>query len=798
MTSFAIGYGRARASGTLWRYVIRELVSPTLLAFGVLTFLLLMRILLRISELWIQFGADLPDLLWSIIYNLPHIIVLTLPMAVLVGALITLGRMSADFEIIALRAVGVSIWQLVPPVMTFGVLLWALNAYVYVVAMPWGNASMRELQWDAVANRAFADEVRPRVFNETFPNHVLFIEDIVDRGGEPEWKGVFVAQVDVDPPQIMRAARGRTLLDVERRTTYLRLEDAVLINSQDDPRQVTLTHFESRQFQLWAEQENSLLDDIGKTERSMTGPELHQEIARRDAMGEPTAYLWVEIHKKYALPFACVVMALIAVPLGVSAGRQTTATGYVMATGVIILYYYCFQYGEQRAEAGVIGPAIGMWSGNLIVGTLGAVLLWNKATERRWGIIARLRPLMERAEDAARSGFERLVLRTRSATDATSVNPRLTRARALSPRQRFPRTLDRYVLQSYATLFALTFCGLLAVFVVFEALDKVSYVEHPELVPTYLRARLPSIVFDVIPIAGVVTVLTVFSLMSMRNEVVAAMTGGISLYRLALPILVPAIALSGAQYMLQDYVLPYTNPRAEALESEMRGSQVRTVARQPNWVFSAGSRIYHFDSYDSVEQTFSRLRVYYLGNSENAIPRMEFAGRAHWDATRERWIGENGWRRYFVTGGPNGSMSTALEEFQLLELPIEEQPSYFAADQRSSDQMTAMQLRSHVQQLADRGLDTRRALVDFHMKISYPAVAFVMTLVALPFAFLMGRKGALTGIGVGVGLVVVYYIAFGVFRAVGYAGQLPPPLAAWAPHLMFACFAGYAASSLRT
>ena len=139
MSSLAASISRNRPAVILWRHVMQELFVPTLLGFSVFTFLLLMRFLLRISELWIIYGAGLQDIGWMILYSLPHIMVLTIPMGQLVGGLIAFGRMSSDFEVIALRAAGVSILHLLPPVLIFAAIMWAATSWVYMVMMPWGT-----------------------------------------------------------------------------------------------------------------------------------------------------------------------------------------------------------------------------------------------------------------------------------------------------------------------------------------------------------------------------------------------------------------------------------------------------------------------------------------------------------------------------------------------------------------------------------------------------------------------------------------------------------------------------------
>ena len=221
------GAARLRPAFILWRHVIQEMIAPTLLGFGVFTFLMLMRFLLRISQIWIQYGAELATVLWAIVYSLPFIVVLTLPMGLLVGGLIAFGRMSSDFEIVALRASGVSLLHLMPPVLILAGVAWAFTSYVFMVSLPWGNTSLREMNWETITKRAFSSEFKPRVFIEDFPGLVLYVEDIVDDGRE--WRGVFAARTDADPPNIVRAERGFRRIDEDTRETYLLLENGTLI-----------------------------------------------------------------------------------------------------------------------------------------------------------------------------------------------------------------------------------------------------------------------------------------------------------------------------------------------------------------------------------------------------------------------------------------------------------------------------------------------------------------------------------------------------------------------------------------
>ncbi len=781
MSAAAASILRARPALILWRHVILELLTPTLLAFCVFTFLFLMRALLRVSQLWIEYGAELSSVLWVIVYSLPHIMVLTIPMGLLVGSLIAFGRMSADFEIVALRAAGVSLLHLLPPVLIASALLWGATSWIYTVMMPWGNQSLVEIQWEQIAEGgALSNEVKPRVFNNDFPNLVLYVEDIVNQGSE--WRGVFTARTDSNPPTILRAERAYPRIDAENRRTYIEMVNGVVIASRADPADVTLTEFESRSELVWSE-ENTFIGELGKDVRSMNLSELRTAIAARHSNGEPAWDLRVEVQKKFALPFACIVMGLIALPLGISTQRQTTASGFAIGIVVIAVYYFFAQNGEQQADLGQISPIVGIWAGNVVLAIAALVLLWKKSREVDFGIWRRIEPIWLQAADGLRAWYSKRVLH------------RSVRLRSSHTGASFPRTLDRLVMRNYLSIYGLTFSAFIVLFIMGTWIDKASYVTNPGLIPTFLSYYVWEIVFDITPMAAVVTVLAVFSLMAKHGEVVAAMAGGVSLYRLMVPIFVPALLLTAGQYALQEYVLPYTAEQAKVVEEAMDPSDTVILLQSQNWVFAEGNVVYHFDEFVESSSQFLGLRVFYLGD-ENSMARMEFADIAEW---REgTWEARDGWRRFFVREGDRVKPSP-LEEFSFARMGhLERDPEYFRENELLPEQMRLLDLRRHIQLLERQGYETHRALVDFHQKIATPAIVFVMTVVGLPFAFRMGRHGTLTGVAVAVALVAAYWIAFGVFQALGYANQLPPPLSAWAPHLLFLSLGTYQAIGVRT
>lgn len=784
-------------SPTLVTYLLRELIAPTLMGFGLFTFLLLMNTLLELAQRIIVDRLAFADVALLFLYNVPHVIVLTVPMAVLVGGLIAFGRMSADSEIIALRSGGVSLYQLALPVLIVGLVAAAITFYLCVVALPWGNNATVQHQWRMINTRTIVSEIRPRVFENRFDDLILWVED-VDNDAQT-WERLLLIRTDSNPPSVIMAETARLRYSTETRESWLELENGYIYEGGASEEESRVFSFVGHEVQLARQPDADEIGEVEKNERMMDLGELRAAIDEGRAEERPVRKFQVEVHKKFAIPAACLVMALVAVPLGASTRRHTKATGYLVAIGVIAIYYMFIDGGEKFAEEGAIAPWLGVWAANLVIGGAAVALLWHKARENDYGLV-----------DKALLLFDRLAARIRAAwtsgrdgADDSGAGAPGTRepADAMHGR-RFPRILDRYVLSQFGRIFAMTLSALVTIWLIgeyFEISDDV-YESGASLwvVVEYFEFQLPFILTMSIPIATILTVLIVFSIMSKHSEVVAVLAGGISLFRLALPVLIPALLLTAIHYAIFDYIAPYANQRADEIRSELRNTTSFAVRpAQGNWMRGAGDYIFNFADYDPDAQAFQGLRILYLDPEAWRLSRVDYARQAEWDD--DHWLARNAWRRYHVyTDGDNGVTTPPLERMPSTELPVQESPSYFRTEQRLPEQMSAGELRDHIASLEARGFDASKYKIDLQQKFAFPAVVFVLALVGVPFGFRMGRQGTLSGVAVALGLTVMFWLTFVFFRAVGSAETLPPVVAAWAPHALFLALAGYITAGLRT
>ncbi len=385
----------------LHRYIFREVLTPFLLGLCVFTFVLLIARLLKLIELVVSRGLPPTQIMLLVGYLMPAFLEVTVPMAMLLAILIAFGRLSADAETIALRSSGLSLYQLVPPVALFVGLAMLLTAALSMYARPWANSHLKHELWDIARSRATAG-LRPQVFNDEFPGLVIYAEQIDSRND----RLVHVLISDERNPEernTVFAREGLMISDHAAQTVTLRLLDGTIHTAGEETSDYH-TDFESYDVSLDLREALAGPPGQERDPKELTLPELRAAIERRRAEGSVPPAALVEFHRKFAIPFACVVFGLVALPLGIAPARAVRSRGFAVSLALIFVYYILLSAGEGFAEQSTIPAWLGLWLPNILFGALGVVLLRRAARERAlfgdWGsqlveqLRAALRPLV--------------------------------------------------------------------------------------------------------------------------------------------------------------------------------------------------------------------------------------------------------------------------------------------------------------------------------------------------------------------------------------------------------------------
>jgi len=514
--------------------------------------------------------------------------------------------------------------------------------------------------------------------------------------------------------------------------------------------------------------------------RQLSNPERPlRELARDNSPGWREAR--VEMYRRFAFPAACFAFALIAVPLGAQPRRGGRAAGSLIAVVLIASYYLLFIMGAGMARQGTVLPATGMWIADAVLALAGLALLPRMEQfrgESRW-----FKPL------GRFKTWMRLIrvrtLRVRTAATRFTNGSRAPREHHTPSGGSLPLLMDLYLLRTFFAYFAilmLVFVFLFEAFTFFELLDDIA--RHRivfVVVMDYFLFLTPYLLYQLAPLAALVAILATLGIMSKNNEIVACKASGISLYRLAVPLLIAGLALAGSMIVLDDTFLPYANQRQDALRNQIKGRPPQTYKQPERWIFGQNSKIYNYDLFDPAQNLFGGLTVLEIDPLTFEVRRRVFAARAQWSEAQKIWVLESGWMREF-----SGGTIVRYEHFNVKDLPeLTEPPSYFNREVLPAIQMSWPQLRRYIDDLHRAGFDVAGLTVQWHRKLAFPLIAPVSMLLAFPFAFLVGTRGAIGGIAMGVAIGIIYWLGAELLAAMGAVGQLPPLLAGWSPDIVF-------------
>jgi LPS export ABC transporter permease LptG/LPS export ABC transporter permease LptF len=784
------------------RYILREVTSHALLGGALFTFIIFMRDLGRILEFVVRDSASMGDVARIIAFTLPNALVVTIPMAVLVGILLGLSRLAADSEITAMRASGMGAIDFVRIVSIVSAVALVLGLFNSLYLAPRAATGLIALGESLKSSQA-SFEVQPRVFYEEFKDRVLYIQDVSPAAGASLWHHVFLADLTEPADPHITTADQAVVVNGTPNTPDAQTIRLHLINggqhdtSTTDPNQYNISTFSSTDVPIETEApEDAHLGRVNTPIQALSLPELWRRAnAIKATSGRESSVYRIEFNKRFSYPFACLVLMLVGVPLGISSKRGGKSTGFVLTILLVFIYYFLSSVGVAFAQSGKLSPFLGVWGANLLFAAAGAILLYQMS---RGGIALSL-------VSTIGVWLSKLITRLISSKDPDSATTRsshdvatiLRRFRSVS-RIQFPLLLDDYVMREYATNFAIvlsSFSTLFLIFTFFELIGPIFKNRTPLItVGEYLISLIPYILYNVTPLCALVAVLVTFGALNRSSELTAMKSSGISLYRIITPVLVVTILISAGLFVFDELYLPAANRRQEALLSIIKDKPTQTFSRPDRqWISgqtnNAGepSRIFYYQYFNAEKDTFANLTVFEFDPASFTLQRRIFAATAQWDPKVNNWVFDNGWQRTF-----SGETIASYQPFTVATFPeIREQPIYFKKEYIPSQEMSYTELSRYIDDLKQSGFDTKRLSVQLNKKIAYPLITLVMAILAIPFALSMGKKGSLTGIATAIGLSITYWVIALIFESLGNVNHLPAVLAAWTPDLLFGITGAY-------
>jgi LPS export ABC transporter permease LptG/LPS export ABC transporter permease LptF len=772
----------------LTRYILGEILSHALIGCALFTFILFMPRLPQILEMVVRNSSTFRNVLEIFLFTLPNLFWVTIPMSVLVGILLGLSRLAADSEIVAMRASGLGIGYFVRVasiVAVGGALLGIVNS---LWIAPRANQAILDMEQSLAVSQA-SYEIQRGVFYEDFHNAVLYVQDVRSGTGAANWKQIFMANVSDPNSPTITTAESATVVNDSSQELLMRLRNGEQHETNPaQPDQYNVSTFSTTDLPLTLSPQNDV--HLGRMETAIYAIPT-SKLLQRIHQPNNKRFL-IELNNRFSYPAACLVLMLVGVPLGVVSRRGGKSSGFVFTLLLVVLYYVLSYTGVALARQDKLPVVLAVWLANILFAAAGIFLLWQMASGGR--VLSAIVSLTTRTPNMASS---HLTAHNDNGSRLSHSHERRTRTARTAYRGAFPRILDQYVLRQFLGMFFTVLCGfvlLMLVFTFFELVGDIIKNQIPlTTVGLYLVNLTPSMLYTIAPLAVLIAVLVTFGVLNRNSEIIAMKATGISLYRLIVPIVSIAAILAVSLFLFDEFYLPQANRRQEALRNEIKKRPAQTVLHpEQTWIFGQPrpgepGRIFYYKFFDRDANEFADLSVFEFDPATFSLTRRIFARRVFWDTNTGQWRFQSGWERDFQGANQKGFREFANTSFS----EIHEDPSYFKKENMQSQEMNFGQLDNYIRDLRQSGFDTMRLRVALWHKLAYPLVAIVMAALAIPFALSMGRRGSLTGIAVAIGIALAYWVADGLFGAMGNVAYLPPPLAAWSSDILFGLAGGY-------
>lgn len=358
-------------------YIIREISSLFLLGISIFTMILLMGRLIKLTEMVVSRGVPFLDVARMIVYLMPSFLVFTIPMAFLLAVLLAFGRLSADNEITVIKSSGVSLVQIMPPVLFCALIATIMSLSASIIGVPWGNSSFKALSLKVIKQNASAT-IREKVFWDEIPGVILYTDSYDEQS--QALKGVIIHDGrNPERPMTIFASQGAIAGGKDQHSMRLSLSNGSIHSSAGKGDAYRLVHFGEYIMTVGGDSSGAA---ASLNELDMKLSELQRQITNPTTVPKVRLKMLSELHSRFAFPFASIVFAVIAVPLGIQNRRSGKSAGFSASIAILLAYYLMLSLVKTLAEKGAIPPAIALWIPNLIFFSAGCYLLQMASTER--------------------------------------------------------------------------------------------------------------------------------------------------------------------------------------------------------------------------------------------------------------------------------------------------------------------------------------------------------------------------------------------------------------------------------
>jgi len=377
-------------------YLLKEILTYFLIGVLIFSVVFLMGKTLQLTELLVNKGVSLFDIIKLLIYFLPSSLIFMIPIALLLGVLITFVRLSSDNEIVAFKASGVSLYQLTPPVLFLSVAAYLLTTFLVIYALPWGNQGFKYVLYDIAKTKAYT-ALRERAFNDSFDGIVIYVDKTPLRGKKLE--GIFIHSEDKGEGEgeskTILAKEGYVVTNPNSHEIVFHLIGVTGDQMSKEGKSYARIKSDALVQKLTFGGNLSRIRGFRARDWEMSIGELRTKIKIKKILHEDYTQQLLEIYRKFSIPFACIAFGFMGIPLGVQSRRSGKSYGFILGILVVLGYYVLLTSAETLAYDGTLPPLVASWTPNLIFVAMGIYLLVKTANESPIEILRWLGEIVE-------------------------------------------------------------------------------------------------------------------------------------------------------------------------------------------------------------------------------------------------------------------------------------------------------------------------------------------------------------------------------------------------------------------
>jgi len=346
------------------RYILRELIKIFLITVGALTTVLYLDKFLFIAENIVNRGVTVLEVFLVMLYISPSYLALTVPISVLVASVATFNQFSASNEWVAMKSCHLSFMQTMRPVFIFSILTYIVAVLIMVYALPWGNFAYKQKTFEIIKNRADIN-IKPNTLNYDFKDLVILAKK---REKKFQFRDILIADTTQSKsPKIITANQAIILPNIESLKIRLELTNGTIHELGDKLSEYQTINFDMYELTLSLPDTAQLEKEALVGHRELSINLLLKQIKDFEKKGLPTFAAKVELSKKFAIPFTCLLFGLLGAPLGIHSSRGGKSGSFATSIMVILLYYMGLIFAQNMGKSGQIEPYSSIWVPNIII-----------------------------------------------------------------------------------------------------------------------------------------------------------------------------------------------------------------------------------------------------------------------------------------------------------------------------------------------------------------------------------------------------------------------------------------------